>query len=578
MKNVRRDKAHLRIFRLLSPYKFRLLLSLFFTAVNAGLSLYVPLLFGRAIDHITSVGKVGFDGVKTELLKAAVLIVLSALGAYFAGLQNQRIASGVVRDLRLSAFRKIHVLPLKYLDSHKSGDTLSRIVSDVDQFSEGLSLALTQFFSGVITIVGTLIILIRLSPAVALAVFLLTPLSLLVARFISRRTQKHFKEQAGRRGELTALTEETISELKTVKAFCKEDDKNAQFAETSRKLKNASLKAIFFSSITNPATRFVNALVYAAVALTGAFAVLSGGLTVGLLTSVLSYANQYTKPFNEISSVIAEMQNAITCVLRVLELIDETEEKADAPDAVTLEKAGGNVEIRNMSFSYSAEREFIRDLNLSVKKGQTVALVGETGCGKTTVIHLLMRFYDVQDGAILLDGVDIRHITKKSLRENIGMVLQDTWLKSASVRENLTAGAKTVSQEEIVAAAKKTHAHSFIKRLPQGYDTVLGEDGGSLSQGQKQLLCITRAMLADPNILILDEATSSIDLATEIKVQKAFAELTKGRTSFIVAHRLSTVMHADLIAVMDEGKIVESGTHGELLAKGGRYAKLWGAV
>lgn len=578
MKNVRRDKAHLRIFRLLSPYKFRLLLSLFFTAVNAGLSLYVPLLFGRAIDHITSVGKVGFDGVKTELLKAAVLIVLSALGAYFAGLQNQRIASGVVRDLRLSAFRKIHVLPLKYLDSHKSGDTLSRIVSDVDQFSEGLSLALTQFFSGVITIVGTLIILIRLSPAVALAVFLLTPLSLLVARFISRRTQKHFKEQAGRRGELTALTEETISELKTVKAFCKEDDKNAQFAETSRKLKNASLKAIFFSSITNPATRFVNALVYAAVALTGAFAVLSGGLTVGLLTSVLSYANQYTKPFNEISSVIAEMQNAITCVLRVLELIDETEEKADAPDAVTLEKAAGNVEIRNMSFSYSAEREFIRDLNLSVKKGQTVALVGETGCGKTTVIHLLMRFYDVQDGAILLDGVDIRHITKKSLRENIGMVLQDTWLKSASVRENLTAGAKTVSQEEIVAAAKKTHAHSFIKRLPQGYDTVLGEDGGSLSQGQKQLLCITRAMLADPNILILDEATSSIDLATEIKVQKAFAELTKGRTSFIVAHRLSTVMHADLIAVMDEGKIVESGTHGELLAKGGRYAKLWGAV
>lgn len=578
MKNVRRDKAHLRIFRLLSPYKFRLLLSLFFTAVNAGLSLYVPLLFGRAIDHITSVGKVGFDGVKTELLKAAVLIVLSALGAYFAGLQNQRIASGVVRDLRLSAFRKIHVLPLKYLDSHKSGDTLSRIVSDVDQFSEGLSLALTQFFSGVITIVGTLIILIRLSPAVALAVFLLTPLSLLVARFISRRTQKHFKEQAGRRGELTALTEETISELKTVKAFCKEDDKNAQFAETSRKLKNASLKAIFFSSITNPATRFVNALVYAAVALTGAFAVLSGGLTVGLLTSVLSYANQYTKPFNEISSVIAEMQNAITCVLRVLELIDETGEKADAPDAVTLEKAAGNVEIRNMSFSYSPEREFIRDLNLSVKKGQTVALVGETGCGKTTVIHLLMRFYDVQDGAILLDGVDIRHITKKSLRENIGMVLQDTWLKSASVRENLTAGAKTVSQEEIVAAAKKTHAHSFIKRLPQGYDTVLGEDGGSLSQGQKQLLCITRAMLADPNILILDEATSSIDLATEIKVQKAFAELTKGRTSFIVAHRLSTVMHADLIAVMDEGKIVESGTHGELLAKGGRYAKLWGAV
>ncbi len=567
-----------KLLRFLGAYKWRLAFSLLCSAVNAGLSLYIPLLFGRCIDLIVGPGNVDAEGVKRKLLFSGGLILLSALGAYLAAVENNRVTSGVTRDMRNAAFRKIQVLPLSYLDSHPAGDTLSRVVNDVDRFADGLLLGFTQFFSGVITIIGTLALLFSLSWQVALTVVLLTPLSLLTAHLIANRSFRYFQRQAAIRGSLTAVTEETVGNLKTLKAFGQEQNAGRRFGAVNTDLKAASLKAIFISSISNPGTRFVNALVYAGVALTGALSVLDvlgGGLTVGLLTSALGFANQYTKPFNEISSVFAEMQNALTCFARVAELIDAPGEAPDPASAAEIGRAEGNVELKNVAFSYDKSREFIKGFDLRVKKGQKAAIVGTTGCGKTTVINLLMRFYEIDGGEILLDGRDIRDITKKSLRGNVGMVLQDTWLKNASVRDNLLEGCPNAADEDMIAAAKRTHAHSFIKRLPQGYDTLLGEDGGSLSQGQKQLLCITRAMLADPNILILDEATSSIDLATEIKVQKAFDELTVGRTCFIVAHRLSTIMHCDVIAVMDGGKIVEQGTHEALLAQGGFYAKLW---
>ena len=564
--------------RFLRPYRGRLTLSLICSAVNAGLSLYIPLLFGRCIDLIAGPGSVDAAGVKQKLLYSGCLILVSAAGAYLAAVENNRVTAAVTKDLRNAAFRKIQILPLAYLDTHPSGDTLSRVVNDVDRFADGLLLGFTQFFSGVITIIGTLALLFSISWQVALTVVVLTPLSLVTAHLIAHRSFRYFRQQAADRGALTAVTEESIGNLKTLKAFGQEANAGRKFGAVNGALKAASLKAIFISSLSNPGTRFVNALVYAGVALTGALGVLGvlgSGLTVGLLTSALGFANQYTKPFNEISSVFAEMQNALTCFARVSELIDAPAEAKDPETAVEIGPAKGDVALRDVAFSYDKSREFIKGFNLRAAPGQKVALVGTTGCGKTTVINLLMRFYEVDGGAILLDGRDIRNITKKSLRGNVGMVLQDTWLRNATVRENLTEGCQDASDEEMIAAAKRTHAHSFIKRLPQGYDTVLGEDGGALSQGQKQLLCITRAMLADPNILILDEATSSIDLATEIKVQRAFDRLMEGRTCFIVAHRLSTVMHCDVIAVMDGGRVTEQGTHAELLAKGGFYAHLW---
>ncbi len=568
-----------KLTRVLRPYRGRLLFSLLCSAVNAGLSLYIPLLFGRCIDLIAGRGNVDLAGVRHKLLVCGALIFVSAAGAYLAAAENNRVVAGVTRDLRNEAFGRIQILPLSYLDSHPAGDTLSRVVNDVDRFADGLLLGFTQFFSGVITIAGTLALLFALCWQVALTVVLLTPLSLVTAHFIAHRSFKYFQRQAAARGSLTAITEETVGNLKTVKAFGQEENAARKFGGVNAELKGASLKAIFISSLTNPGTRFVNALVYAGVALTGALSVLGalGGapLTVGLLVSALGFANQYTKPFNEISSVFAEMQNALTCFARVRELAEAPAEPPDPPQAAAIGRAEGDVELRDVAFSYDKAKEFIKGFDLRVKKGQKAAIVGATGCGKTTVINLLMRFYEIDGGAILLDGRDVRDITKASLRANVGMVLQDTWLKNATVRENLLEGCAGATDEQMIAAAKRTHAHAFIKRLPQGYDTVLGEDGGALSQGQKQLLCITRAMLADPNILILDEATSSIDLATEIKVQKAFDELTVGRTCFIVAHRLSTVMHCDVIAVMDGGKIVERGTHAELLAKGGYYARLW---
>lgn len=567
-----------KLLRFLRPYRGRLLLSLTCSAVNAGLSLYIPLLFGRCIDLITGAGQVDTEGVKQKLILSAGLILVSALGAYLAAVENNRVTAAVTKDLRNAAFRKMQVLPLSFLDSHPSGDTLSRVVNDVDRFADGLLLGFTQFFSGVITIAGTLVLLFRISRFVALTVVLLTPLSLLTAHLIAHRSFRYFQRQAAARGALTAVTEESVGNLKTLKAFGQEANAGRKFGAVNAELKAAAQKAIFISSLSNPGTRFVNALVYAGVALTGALGVLDvlgGGLTVGLLTSALGFANQYTKPFNEISSVFAEMQNALTCFSRVTALIDAPAEQPDAPDAITVGRAAGDVELKDVAFSYDKSKEFIKGFNLRVKPGQKAAIVGTTGCGKTTVINLLMRFYEIDGGEILLDGVPVSKITKQSLRGNVGMVLQDTWLKNATVRENLTEGRPDATNEEVIAAAKRTHAHSFIKRLPQGYDTVLGEDGGSLSQGQKQLLCITRAMLADPNILILDEATSSIDLATEIKVQRAFDALTVGRTCIIVAHRLSTVMHCDVIAVMDRGRIIEQGTHAALLEKGGFYANLW---
>jgi len=560
-----------------SKYKFSIFLSLLLAFINVLLTLYIPLLFGEVIDLIIGKGLVDFAGIKPGLVKAAVLSVICAGALLAMNLINNRISFNTAKDLRNDIFRKINVLPLEYLDSHPAGETVSRMVSDVEQFSDGLLLGFTQLFSGVLTIIGTLVFMLRINWKIALVVVLLTPVSMFAAKFIAKYTYKFFSEQSQLRADLTSVINEVTGNLKTVKAFGREKAELNRFREANENLAKVSLKAIFYSSITNPATRFVNALVYAAVAFVGAMDVISPDtmLTVGMLTSVLSYANQYTKPFNEISGVIAEFQNALACAARIFDILEQAPEIPDSDTAKILEKPEGNIEIASVSFSYDKNREFIKDLNLSVKKGQKIAIVGPTGCGKTTLINLLMRFYDVDSGSISVDGMDIRDITRHSLRSSFGMVLQDTWLKPGTVRENIAFGKPDATDEEIIDAAKRAHSYSFIKRLPDGLDTYIGEDGGSLSEGQKQLLCITRVMLSLPSMLILDEATSSIDVNTEMRINKAFDKLMQGRTSFIVAHRLSTILDADKILVMDKGRVVETGTHEELLKKGGFYAKLF---
>ncbi len=564
-----------KVLGFLGKYKLPLAVSLLFSAASSVLMLIIPLLFGRAIDLIVSAGNVDFDGIKRQLANTAVLTAVCGVCTWIFSALNNRVTFGVVKDIRDRAFAKINVLPLSYLDSHRSGETLSRIIADVSQFSDGLLLGFSKFFSGVITILGTLILLFRLSFPVALVVLLLTPLSLFAARFISARSYRYFRAQTKERAEQTALIDEAVSELKTVKAFARENALKTDFDKKNGRLKSASLKAIFFSSLTNPVTRFVNALVYAAAAFTGAVSVISGGgLTVGILASVLSYANQYTKPFNEISSVFAELQNALACAAGVIDLIEAPEE-SDGENELSSEKTVGEIIVENVDFSYDKSQKLIENMNLTARPGSVTAIVGPTGCGKTTLINLLMRFYDPDSGRILLDGTDTASLSRRSLRSVCGMVLQDTWIKAGTVRENITLGSPDATEEEMIAAAKRAHAHSFIKRLPNGYDTVLSENGDGLSQGEKQLICITRVMLRRSPVLILDEATSSIDLRTEIKVQKAFGELMNGATCFVVAHRLSTIVNADNILCMNDGKIVEQGTHKELLAKNGFYAKLW---
>ena len=539
------------------------------------MTLYIPILTGNAVDCILGPGQVDFAGILVILKKMAVIILLTAIVQWLMNACNNKITYQVIRDVRDEAFRKLEILPLKYIDSHAHGDIVSRIIADVDQFSDGLLMGFTQLFTGVITIIGTLLFMISINVTTTLIVVVLTPLSFFIANFIAKRTFKMSKLQSETRGEQTALIDEMIGNEKVVKAFSREEKVIEQFDEVNNRLEKASVKAIFFSSLTNPCTRFVNSLVYAGVGIVGAFLAIRGRISVGQLSSFLSYANQYTKPFNEISGVVTELQNAIACAGRIFEFIEEEPQIPDAEDAIVLKQPKGEIDIQDVAFSYTEDQKLITDLNLHVKPGQRVAIVGPTGCGKTTVINLLMRFYDVNKGSIQVDGVDIRKLTRDSLRKGYGMVLQETWLKSGTIKDNIIMGKPDATMEEVIAAAKASHAHSFIKRLPNGYDTVISEDGGSLSQGQKQLLCITRVMLCLPPILILDEATSSIDTRTEIKIQKAFATLMEGRTSFIVAHRLSTIREADIILVMKDGNIIEQGNHETLLAKGGFYAGLY---
>ena len=550
-------------------------LSIVLAAVTVALTLYIPILTGRAVDLIVTKGQVDFSGILVILERMAVVILLTAVAQWIMNACNNKITYNVIRDIRKEAFERIEHLPLKYIDSHSYGEVVSRVIADVDQFADGLLMGFTQFFTGIVTILGTLIFMLTISVNITIAVVVITPLSLFVASFIAKKTFSMFKLQSEKRGEQTAFIEEMVGNQKVVQAFSHEDEALEQFDEINGRLQKYSLRAIFFSSITNPATRFINSLVYATVGVVGAFLAIKGSITVGQLSSLLSYANQYTKPFNEISGVITELQNALACAARVFELIEEPVEVPDAKDAKVLEKADGSVELSHVYFSYTLEQKLIEDFNLSVQPGQRVAIVGPTGCGKTTLINLLMRFYDVNSGKICVSGIPVDEMTRKSLRSNYGMVLQETWLRSGTIRENITMGKPDATEEEIIAAAKASHAHSFIKRLPKGYDTVISEDGGSLSQGQKQLLCITRVMLCLPPMLILDEATSSIDTRTEIKIQEAFARMMKGRTSFIVAHRLSTIREADIILVMRDGNIIEQGKHEELLEKNGFYAKLY---
>lgn len=566
-----------KVLHYIRRYRFFLIVSLVLALITVVLTLYVPILTGQAVDLIVGKGQVDFAGVYHICVKIGIAILLTMAAQWVMNVANNKITYSVVRDIRTDAFEKIQILPLSYIDSHSYGGIVSRVIADADQFADGLLMGFTQLFTGVITILGTLGFMLSVSVPIALVVVVLTPVSLFVAAFIAKRTYQMFRMQSETRGEQTALIEEMIGNQKVVQAFGQENEVGDRFDEINDRLSKYSLQGTFFSSITNPSTRFVNALVYAAVGVFGAFFAIQGGISVGQLSCFLSYANQYTKPFNEISGVVTELQNAIACAGRVLELIEETPEIPDSEDAIKLGKADGKVEIEDVYFSYEPNQKLIEHFNLQVKPGQRVAIVGPTGCGKTTLINLLMRFYDVNSGAIKVSGKDIRKVTRESLRANYGMVLQETWLKQGTIRENIVMGRENATDDEVLAAAKASHAHSFIKRLPNGYDTVIGEDGGSLSAGQKQLLCITRVMLCLPPMLILDEATSSIDTRTEMRIQKAFATMMQGRTSFLVAHRLSTIQEADVILVIRDGKIVEQGNHEELLAANGFYKNLFDA-
>lgn len=576
MVDKKKNKGTLKkVFSYIGKYKYFLILSMFFAAVTVSLTLYAPILVGKAIDCIIGKGDVDFVNMKSILIKIAVIVVSTALIQWLMNVCNNKITYNVSRDLRKKAFEKIEILPFSYIDTHSKGDIVSRVITDVDQLSDGLLMGFTQFFTGVITIIGTLAFMLSVNVFITIVVVVVTPLSFFIARFIAKKTFNMFSLQSKTRGEQTSFIDEMISNQKVAEAYSMNEENKARFDKINDDLAKYSLKATFFSSITNPATRFVNSIVYAAVALFGAIMAVKGNITVGILSCFLSYANQYTKPFNEISSVVTELQNAIACAARVFELIEETPEMPDKADATELENVKGSVEINNLYFSYNPDRELLKNVNINVEPGKTVAIVGPTGCGKTTLINLLMRFYDPNNGAISVDEVNTQDVTRKSLRQNFGMVLQDTWLKSGTIADNIRLGKTDATDDEIIEAAKKAHAHSFIKRLPDGYKTKIGEDGGSLSQGQKQLLCITRLMLCPPPMLILDEATSSIDTRTEIKIQKAFNTLMKNRTTFIVAHRLSTIQNADLILVMNNGNIIEQGTHVSLYAQKGFYYNLY---
>ena len=564
-----------RVLKYIRKYTPALVLSLLLAGLTVLLTLYIPILTGNAVDLIIGKGQVDMPGIFAIMKKIAIAMIITAVGQWVMNTCNNYITYHVIRDIRTDAFAKLEILPLKYLDAHAYGDIVSRVIADVDTFADGLLMGFTQLFTGVLTILCTLGFMLVTNVPITLVVVCITPVSFLVAKFIATKTYSMFKEQSETRGEQTSLIEEMIDNQKIVNTFSRGEAVKSKFGEINGRLQKCSLKAIFFSSITNPATRFVNSLVYAGVGVFGALVAIKGGISVGRLSCFLSYANQYTKPFNEISGVVTELQNAFVCAGRIFELIDEEPQVPDAADARVLEEAQGNIDLKDVYFQYVPEKKLIQNFNLQVKPGQRVAIVGPTGCGKTTVINLLMRFYDVNSGSIKVDGTDIRDITRGSLRTNYGMVLQETWLRSGTIRDNICMGKPDATEEEIIAAAKASHAHSFIKRLPQGYDTVITEDGGSLSQGQKQLLCITRVMLCLPPMLILDEATSSIDTRTEIKIQNAFATMMEGRTSFIVAHRLSTIQSADVILVMKDGNIIEQGNHETLLAQGGFYANLY---
>lgn len=579
--NKKQKETMIKVLKYIKPHGFMVAATIVMAVISVALTLYLPVLTGNAVDMIAYIADGSWQdmsfwpGLFGVLIQMGIVVLLTALAQWIMNICNNKIVYSVIQDIRKKAFRKLEELPIQYLDAHSHGDIVSRVIADADQFADGLLIGFTQLFTGIITIIGTLGFMLSVNVGITAVVVVITPVSLFVASFIAKKTFSMFKLQSETRGEQTTLINEMIGNQKVVQSFNREDEALEQFDEINERLEKYSLRAIFFSSLVNPCTRFVNSLVYTGVGLTGAFAVIRGGISVGQLTCLLSYANQYTKPFNEISGVVTELQNALACAARIFELIEEKPQVADKENAVELRNVSGKVDLEEVSFSYVPDKKLIEDMNLHVKLGQRIAIVGPTGCGKTTIINLLMRFYDVDGGRILVDGNEIRDITRKSLRTSYGMVLQDTWLKRGTVKENIIVGKPDATEEEIIKAAKASHAHSFIKRLPEGYNTVIGEDGGSLSQGQKQLLCIARVMLSLPPMLILDEATSSIDTRTEIKIQEAFAAMMEGRTSFIVAHRLSTIQNADVILVMKDGRIIEQGSHKELLEQGGFYTQLY---